>query len=325
VARQEETIKGLISGDAGKGPMAEKLQAAGTGDEVVAVILLEPMRDVIKQARAKIPPQAMTMLAAAELTALPDQLKSATLTVNLSSPTLAKATLECTSAASGQKVSDTLKKALDGAKPLAGMAVLMAHTSPDTPPVAKEAMDVALRLMDGIKLAPAGDQVVVTVAKPKGLEQVVAMVPQAIAEARGAAGRAMRLNNLKQIGLAMLNYENAKRQFPTNICDKQGKPLLSWRVAIVPYLDDDAVYKQFHLDEPWDSPNNKKLLDRMPAVYQGSRIEKDGKTTIMVFTGKGSPFEAGKELSLAGITDGTSVTIMAVEAGPDKAVPWTKP
>jgi hypothetical protein len=329
LASQEETIKGMISGATGKGPIAEKLKAAGTEDDVVAVVLLEPLRDLIKKAQAGIPPQAKATPAVAELIALPDQIKSVTLTVNLSSPTLAKLALECLSAESSQKVNDTLIKALEGVKPLAGMAVMMARTSPDTPQAAKDAMDVGLRFLQGIKLAPAGDQVVVTVAKPKGLEKFVATVPQMIAEARGqaqdAARRAMRLNNLKQIALAMLMNENMNNCFPSNICDKQGKPLLSWRVAILPYLEEKALYDQFRLDEPWDSPNNKKLLDRMPAIYQGQRAEKDGKTTVMVFAGKNTPFEEGKKTAVRDLINGATNTIMAVEAGPDKAVPWTKP
>ena len=113
--------------------------------------------------------------------------------------------------------------------------------------------------------------------------------------------------------------------FHPAICDNQGKPLLSWRVAILPYLDEKSLYDQFRLDEPWDGPNNKNFLARMPAVYQGQRTEKDGKTTIMVFTGKDAPFQEGRKTTFPSIIDGASNTIMAVEAGPDKAVPWTKP
>jgi RNA polymerase sigma factor (sigma-70 family) len=82
---------------------------------------------------------------------------------------------------------------------------------------------------------------------------------------------AMRLlvrRNLKTLALAVLNYNDACGYLPPPaITDKNGKPLLSWRVAILPFIEQEALYKQFKLDEPWDSPHNKKLLARMPKVF----------------------------------------------------------
>ena len=327
VAEQEETLKGLLSG-AAKSPIVAKLQAAGTGDDLVGVVLVEPLRGLIGDARRQLPGKTMPGLD--KLASVPDQLKSATLTVNLSSATLARLVLECTSAESGQKVNDTLKKGLDVAKPVLGMLIMLGKKSEDTPPVAKEGLDVLGRLVLGLQVTQSGDQVVVTAPKPEGLDKLVASLPAALHEAEGAgqeaARRVMRLNNLKQIALAMLNYENSHNGFPpAAICDKQGKPLLSWRVAILPFIDEKPLYDQFRLDEPWDGPNNNKLVNLMPLVYQGQRTERDGKTTIVVFTGKDAPFDEGKKLAIADIIDGVSSTIMAVEAGEDKAVPWTRP
>ncbi len=91
------------------------------------------------------------------------------------------------------------------------------------------------------------------------------------------------MNNLKQIGLAMHNYESTFGTFPpAYIADKAtGKPLLSWRVAILPFLEQDALYKQFHLDEPWDSAHNKTLIARMPPVYRSpGRRRQAGNDTV---------------------------------------------
>ncbi len=83
------------------------------------------------------------------------------------------------------------------------------------------------------------------------------------------------MNNLKYIGLAMHNYLDANSHFPPAASvDKAGKPLLSWRVMILPYIDQDQLYKQFHLDEPWDSEHNKKLIDKMPQIYASPLREK---------------------------------------------------
>jgi hypothetical protein len=82
--------------------------------------------------------------------------------------------------------------------------------------------------------------------------------------------RARSANNLKAIALTMLNVaaQTDEPRFPAAaIRGKDGKPLLSWRVAILPYLEQKALHDRFHLDEPWNSPHNKTLLSQMPDVY----------------------------------------------------------
>lgn len=75
--------------------------------------------------------------------------------------------------------------------------------------------------------------------------------------------------NLKTILVALKRYESANEYFPpAAIQSSDGRPLLSWRVALLPYLEQTALYEQFHLDEPWDSPHNRPLADRMPAVFE---------------------------------------------------------
>ena len=96
----------------------------------------------------------------------------------------------------------------------------------------------------------------------------IALFLPAVRSAREAARRAQCTNNLKQIGLALFNYEDIQGRLPAAaIADKDGRPLLSWRVAILPYLECSSLYSKFHLDEPWDSPSNLALLESMPLVY----------------------------------------------------------
>jgi len=138
------------------------------------------------------------------------------------------------------------------------------------------------------------------------------------------AQRAKCMNNLKQILLAFHNYHDVHGNMPHDITDKDGKPILSWRVAILPYIEQDNLYKQFKLDEPWDSEHNSKLLARMPSTYRIDIQQKDAtKTYYQVFAGPGTMFEPGKKVKLQDIQDGTSNTIAAVEAGPP--VEWSKP
>ena len=150
----------------------------------------------------------------------------------------------------------------------------------------------------------------------------------AVASARQSARRAQSMNNMKQIALAMIMYENANGHFPpAYIADKKtGKPLLSWRVAILPYLDQQALYDQFHLDEPWDSEHNKPLADMVVATYRSPASQaKPSMASYLTLRGKDTVFPGKGEIRMADITDGTSHTIMVVEVNDAKAVPWTKP
>jgi hypothetical protein len=154
----------------------------------------------------------------------------------------------------------------------------------------------------------------------------LAMVVPAVQKTRIASRRIQSQNNLKQIGLAMHNYHDTFGRFPPQaLTDKDGKPLLSWRVAILPFIEQDNLYRGFKLDEPWDSEHNKKLLGRMPQIYApvNAKTKEKYETFYQAFAGKGTVFEPGEKIRFMDIVDGTSNTIMIVEAG--DAVPWTKP
>ncbi len=137
-------------------------------------------------------------------------------------------------------------------------------------------------------------------------------------ESEAAAARDAELKDMKKIALAFHNYESVKRRFPPSDKKEGG---LSWRVHLLPYLEEGQLYERFQLDKPWDSPHNLKLLEEMPKVYG-----KEGTTTRIVgFSGEGAPFGKQQGLGFREIRDGTSQTILVVEAGPNKAVPWTQP
>jgi serine/threonine protein kinase len=156
----------------------------------------------------------------------------------------------------------------------------------------------------------------------------------AVQAARTAANRAKSTNNLKQLALAMHNHNSVYNYLPRHaIYSKDGKPLLSWRVALLPYLEQMPLYRKFKLEEPWDSPHNQALLKYMPLVYIPPEDAPSGEpytTHYQVFVGVGGPIgplfepKSGFQVRMAGgCPDGSSGTLLIVEAA--SAVPWTKP
>jgi hypothetical protein len=115
---------------------------------------------------------------------------------------------------------------------------------------------------------------------------------------------------------------------PAVVYGEDGTPLYSWRVLVLPYIEQGELYREFHLDEPWDSPHNLALLPRMPPSYAppSGRAWKvpPHHTACHVLVGKGTAFEGQEGLRLpADFPDGTCNTLLLVEAG--EPVPWTKP
>ena len=131
---------------------------------------------------------------------------------------------------------------------------------------------------------------------------------------------------LKQIGLAFHNYEAANGHFPPPaILGPDGTPLLSWRVAILPYLEGEArdLYDRFKFDEPWDGPNNWGLLAEMPDVFRSGRGSEQGETDLLAPVGPETFWGDPEGMRIAPITDGTSNTIALVSSG--RSEPWTRP
>src|SRR5262249_39459384 len=132
----------------------------------------------------------------------------------------------------------------------------------------------------------------------------------------------------RKLAVAMHEYESTHGRLPPAASHgKDGKALLSWRVHLLPHLGQSALYKEFKLDEPWDSPHNRKLLAKMPAVYRpaSARLAGQHRTTCLAPVGEETIFYGKAGTRIGEITDGTFSTILLVDAADDRAVPWTKP
>lgn len=165
---------------------------------------------------------------------------------------------------------------------------------------------------------------------------MIAMTLPAVGAARGAARRAQSSNNLKQILLALHNFHDVNTKLPAaHTLDKDGKPALSWRVMILPYIEQEQLFRQFHLNEPWDSDHNKQLIEKMPVTFRSPESKTEpGKTNYLGLAGEKGIFVKAEGaarnglamgIGFAAVTDGTSNTAAVVEVDDDRATIWTKP
>ncbi|HJZ91747.1 MAG TPA: DUF1559 domain-containing protein [Gemmataceae bacterium] len=130
--------------------------------------------------------------------------------------------------------------------------------------------------------------------------------------------------SLKQLMLGVHNYHDTNGKADAAITDADGKPLLSWRVALLPYIEEDSLFKQIRQDEPWDSENNKKFIEKMPKIFEiDGETAKPGYTHYRTFVGPKASWAFDRSVKLADITDGTSNTVLLVQAA--EPVIWTKP
>jgi hypothetical protein len=154
-----------------------------------------------------------------------------------------------------------------------------------------------------------------------------ALLLPAVQAARQAARRNQSSNHMKLIGLALINFHDVNRAFPPAFTkDADGRPLLSWRVAILPYLEEGALSQQFHADEPWDGPDNKPLVVRRPSYYNspGDETSDSGQTNFVGIVDSDTILSDDGPVTMRDIRDGTSKTIVAVELA-GTGVQWSEP
>lgn len=143
-----------------------------------------------------------------------------------------------------------------------------------------------------------------------------------------ASARTVCKNNLKAIGLAMHEYHDHFGTFPPAVTyNAQGKPMHSWRVLILPYLDQESLYSTYRMNEPWDSPNNIRLQSKMPSVFACPKSQNDAVAGITSYAGIAAPNSILNPVSctrVEDITDGANNTLMVAEVDGAK-IPWTEP
>jgi hypothetical protein len=134
-------------------------------------------------------------------------------------------------------------------------------------------------------------------------------------------------NNAKCVCLALLGYYDKHAKFPPAMAKNEaGEPLLSWRVAILPYLDETVLFNKFNQDEPWNGPDNQRLIAFEPRVFISPKAtgQAPGETNILGIVGPDTVLTADGGNNLKDVTDGTSNTIVAVELA-GAGITWSEP
>jgi prepilin-type processing-associated H-X9-DG protein len=295
-----------------EGPLTMALELAAQNHLVAGAFNIAGFA---KEEGARLPPQ---MEAFKDLLAA----RSATWTLDLGEREKTELRLNFSNEAEAKQAEKPLRAAIDLARVGLAMQQSSVHAS------GEKGLSDMLKVLDGALQSAAIEQkgthlqVRLTVTADAA---VAAAVVDGMQRVRESANRMSSANNLKQLALAMHNYHDTYGHFPPQaIYSKDGKPLLSWRVLLLPFLEQDNLNRQFKLDEAWDGPHNQRLLAQMPKVFADPAVDsKEPVTVYQAFIGPGAFFEDKKGMPISNFTDGTSNTLMIVEAA--KPVPWTKP
>lgn len=225
---------------------------------------------------------------------------------------------------------EQVKQALDGLL-LVGqnlvrqLSASLKQRNPPLPPEEKSYLKQFEQIVSDTKVTQDETRVIFSTAMSQDLlSQMMARTIPAITQAREAARHSVSKNNIKQIMLALHNYHERHHHFPPAVVlGPDGKTPHSWRVELLPYLDQQELYDKYRMNEPWDSEHNLEIAKTVVPVFQNPSFKKPANSSYFVVVGDGTAFGNKQGTSFKDITDGTSNTIAIVEA--ERDIPWTKP
>lgn len=320
----------------GTGPLADLLRANRIGSaDIQVVVAVQPLRPIITQIASQAPPAA------------PQEVKDLVKGMALVNSVVARVKWDGTAtvtrlevlgddAAGAAELFGVIERGIDygKAQALAGIESSMAEV--ESGPVNDATRAYMRRMIEGFATTYrpklAGDRVTLDYRADTSIATtgvLVGLLLPAVQASREAARRMSSSNNLKQIALAMHNYHDTYKHFPpAAITSPTGEPLLSWRVALLPFLNEQELYSRFKLDEPWNSEHNLALASEMPSVFADPSIVVpagmgSGLTNYHLAIGENFLIKPAGKTRMAEITDGTSNTIMAIAGNDDSLRPWT--
>lgn len=316
------------------GELAELVKRGGDKGEIQAYLAIDPMRE-LAEATAEAFPLEIFAPEIASVGSLPSQLRYAELFIDMTTDQ-SGLTLKLTGRdhVTAEGLEKNLRKLIEYGASLSSQMLETGELSEARKAaLAKYQARMIQATFETLEPTRNGEEVTVsTVGKPNNQLQwlvgsaMTALVP--IMQQANPPRAEITKRNLQQLAIAMHNFHDTYNQFPPLEQPNRQNSKFSWRVHLLPYIEQAQLYNQFKLDEPWDSEHNLKVAEKMPETYMsfGSpELFAEGKTRFVRPVGKGLPGSVEGRLHFASILDGTSNTIMFVEAPADKAVFWTKP
>lgn len=310
-------------------PLIEQLKQVESSRQVAIAFSMAPVREIVDEliegSVFQLPAPAKPMVLAAK------QIESGIIYFDLAADNLLEAQIDARDAEGGAVLLTALQGGVGMLKLL--YPGLKAKLQEETPIVKEEVAKIGDQLVESLTVSGAGSNVSITVARPEGLTEAVVSAVQAAEEMQKAM---VGVNNFKVLTIGFHTYHDIYKSFPPaanpSFFDEKGQPHLSWRVHLLPFIEQQVLADKFRYDEPWDSEHNIALLGEMPAIYKTTADPT--KTTIMGFVSadpiaKGiaglTPSRRGSGPLLRDFIDGTSNTALIVEFSPEEAMPWTKP
>ncbi|MEP0430698.1 DUF1559 domain-containing protein [Rhodopirellula bahusiensis] len=320
--------------EAERGPLPNRVAKLPARDGLSLVVEMQSIRPMVSglamNAAGSLPPRLQVLGQVPGLTdavllhlGLVDQKTSVELTVVAIDESAA------------EQIELIVKDSLIEAEAMADAAIQNELNASDMSPAMRQATEayaerITALVKDAIQPIREGTDLSIAVESEMGIATtgvLVGLLLPAVQAAREAARRMQSSNNVKQIMLAMHNHHSAYRELPLSaIVDDDGNPLLSWRVALLPFMDEQELYNQFKLDEPWDSDHNLPLAQQIPSVYQPLRKPVEpGHTIYQAVVGDSIGLKPMQRTGFREFLDGLSNSVFILETNADQAVLWTKP
>lgn len=326
LAAETSTLERMLKAS-GSGPLAARIKTLDINHDAVAVGVAATAQDKIDQflfeANEQMPEELKKYLELADL------VKSVAVNLDVQGGDLLSFNVEANDEAAAAKVKSLLEDAIDEGRQALPIARGMAIRD-DMPfqGLATQGADAIEKIATELAPQQAGREVVITITTPEMLKDVPKLmeeVQKAMAEGAvlaEAAELVRQENGLHQVQLAIHLFETQNLRFPWA---KQENAGLSWRVGLLPNLERGDLYRKYDMKQPWDSETNKPLSEQRISILTTALDPMEHWTRIQKVTGPVAEKDGKPTETFTDITDGTANTIMLVQVGPDKSVPWAKP
>lgn len=326
-------LQSMLAADQGSGPLSTVVAQTPAGPGISMLMVVESVRPVVRQTATglvrMLPPQLLP------LAELPELAESVRIDFQFTNR-WAKFDLTMTGidGDAAEKTEEMLNEAIREARefvPELAKLTMPRNADEDM----RTAIDKYIERMtkqafDSVAVKRTGPDVVMTVESELGIASGIVIsnfLPPIDQMIRSLTRQLDGNNNMRQVMLAMHNYHDTYNRLPAPaITDATGKPLLSWRVAVLPFIEEQALYEQFRLDEPWDSEHNLPLSKQLPNAFAtvGLRLP-PGQTVLHAVVGDEIGMRPSEKTAFRDFLDGLSNSILVIESTAESAVPWSKP